>query len=323
MHIPDGFLDAKTVIATTVFSGTGLGTALRQARQHLQTREIPLVGLTAAFIFVAQMLNFPIAGGTSGHLIGATMAMVLLGPSVAIIVMSSVLIIQAVIFADGGLLALGANIFNMAIVAPVSGYIIYQAMRGLLRDTQGMLISASVASWCTTVIASVFCAGELAWSGTAKWNFVFPAMAGIHAIIGIGEGLITMLVLSAIVKTRPEVLINNATQSNRSENTSALFYGAVIVIGLLLLVAPFASQLPDGLDRVAQSLGFETKKIENQGFPTPLKDYRFFGIESPALSTIAAGMCGAGLVSVLSFFLARVLIPRKRNMNNSPSSIVR
>ena len=178
MHIPDGFLDAKTAIATAVLSASGLGTALRHAKQHLQPREIPLVGLTAAFIFVAQMLNFPVAGGTSGHLIGATLAAVLLGPSAAIIVMSSVLIIQATIFADGGLLALGANIFNMAIIAPLSGYFIYKIMRGVLQDTRGRLISASVASWCATVIASLFCAGELAWSGTTAWNIVFPTMAG-------------------------------------------------------------------------------------------------------------------------------------------------
>lgn len=321
MHIPDGFLDAKTAIATAVFSITGLGTALRHSRKHLQSREIPLVGLTAAFIFVAQMLNFPVAGGTSGHLLGATLAMVLLGPSVAIIVMSSVLIIQAVIFADGGLLSLGANIFNMAIVAPVSSYIIYKSLRGLLRDTRGQLISASVASWCAVVIASVFCAAELAWSGTASWNIVFPAMAGIHAIIGVGEGLITMLVLSAIAKTRPELLTDKSIQKNGKENKPAIIYGAVLVIGLLLLIAPFASQLPDGLDRVAQSIGFETKKIQNQGFSTPLKDYRFFGIESPTLSTIAAGITGAGVVFVISFFLSGVLIPRKKNVRNSPSSI--
>jgi cobalt/nickel transport system permease protein len=320
MHIPDGFLDAKTAIATGILSVTGLGTALRHAKLHLQSREIPLIGLTAAFIFVAQMLNFPVAGGTSGHLLGATLAMVLLGPSVAIIVMSSVLIIQAAIFADGGLLALGANIFNMAIVAPVCGYIVYTILRGLFRDIRGMLISASVASWCTTVIAAVFCAGELSWSGVAAWNIVFPAMAGIHAIIGVGEGLITMLVLSAIAKTRPELLLKTSVQGTGKENTPALlYYGAMIVIAMLLFVAPFASRLPDGLDRVAQTLGFETKKIENLGFSTPLQEYRFFGIESPALSTIAAGVAGACIVFVFSFFLAGVLVPRKKTMNDSSS----
>ena len=125
MHIPDGFLDAKTIIATGAFSTAGLGTALRQVGKHLQSRRIPLIGLTAAFIFVAQMVNFPVASGTSGHLLGATLAAVLLGPSAAVIVMSSVLIVQSLIFADGGVLALGANMFNMALVAPLCGYGIY------------------------------------------------------------------------------------------------------------------------------------------------------------------------------------------------------
>ena len=261
------------------------------------------------------MLNFPVAGGTSGHLIGATLAVVLLGPSAAIIVMSSVLIIQATIFADGGLLALGANIFNMAIVASLIGYIIYKIMRGVLRDTRGKLISASVASWCATVIASIFCAGELAWSGSASWNIVFPTMAGIHAVIGIGEGLITMLVLSAVAKTRPELLTD--TSIYIKESKPGFMYGTVIVIAFLLLIAPFASQLPDGLDRVAQSLGFEIKKIDNQGLSTPLNNYRFFGIESPAVSTIAAGVTGAIVVFAISFILARILIPRKKDVNNS------
>lgn len=167
MHIPDGFLDAKTAIATGVFSVTGLGAALRQAGKHLQSRKIPLIGLSAAFIFVAQMLNFPVASGTSGHLLGSTFAAVLLGPSAAIIVMSSVLIVQSLIFADGGILALGANIFNMAIVAPLCGYGIYRALRLLLHGQQGQLVAVGFASWCATVVAAIFCAGELAWSGTA------------------------------------------------------------------------------------------------------------------------------------------------------------
>ena len=170
MHIPDGFLDAKTAITTGVFSFSALGVALRHASRHVQSRQIPLIGLTAAFIFVAQMINFPVAGGTSGHLLGATLAAVLLGPSAAVIVMSCVLIIQALIFADGGLLALGANVFNMAIVAPTCAYLVYRTLRRLFRDQRGQLVSASIASWCSTVVASVFCAGELALSGTVTWN---------------------------------------------------------------------------------------------------------------------------------------------------------
>ena len=136
-------------------------------------------------------------------------------------------------------------------------------------------------------------------------------------MIGIGEGVITMLVLSAIFKTRPELLTEGPSHSK--EKTTAFVYGTVVVLAMLLLIAPFASRLPDGLERVAQALGFEFKKIDTYGFSTPLSNYRFFGIESPALSTIAAGVAGAVVVFVISYVLARVLIPGTKGANNSYS----
>ena len=314
MHIPDGFLDAKTAIATGVFSVTGLGAALRQAGKHLQSRKIPLTGLVAAFIFVAQMLNFPVASGTSGHLLGSTFAAVLLGPSAAIIVMSSVLIVQSLIFADGGILALGANIFNMAIVAPLCGYGIYRALRLLLHGQQGQLVAVGFASWCATVVAAIFCAGELAWSGTADWRAAFPAMTGVHMLTGLGEAAITMLVIAAISRTRPE-LLNDSDDATVVQGRSAAFvYTALIVIGLLLLVAPHASPLPDGLERVASSLGFEHKTAANPVLSSPLKGYQIPGIQSTTAATIAAGIVGAIAVFALSFLLARVLVPRRKSI---------
>jgi cobalt/nickel transport system permease protein len=313
MHIPDGFLDAKTAIATGMFSITGLSAALRRAGRHVQSRKIPLIGLAAAFIFVAQMLNFPVASGTSGHLLGSTLAAVLLGPSAAIIVMSSVLIVQALIFADGGILALGANIFNMGIVAPLCGYGVYKVLRSLLRGEQGRLVAVGFASWFATVVAAVFCAGELAWSGTASWRAAFPAMAGVHMLTGLGEAAITMLVIAAISKTRPE-LLNEHDQTATSEwNSAAFVYFALIVIGVLLLVAPHASQLPDGLNKVASSLGFEQKATEPPALASPLKDYQLPGVESSATATIVAGIIGAIAVFALSFLLARVLARRPQN----------
>src|SRR5512147_218372 len=138
MHIPDGFLDAKTALATGALAAAGLGLALRDARRSLPPRKVPLMGLSAAFIFAAQMLNFPVAGGTSGHLVGAVLASVLLGPSAAIVVMTAVLLIQCLLFADGGLLALGANLFNMAIVAVLGGHAVYRAVRRVLPDRRGL-----------------------------------------------------------------------------------------------------------------------------------------------------------------------------------------
>ncbi len=313
MHIPDGFLDARVAITTGIFSATGLGTALRHLGRHLQSRQIPLIGLTAAFIFVAQMINFPIAGGTSGHLIGAALTVVLLGPSAAIIVMSSVLIIQALIFADGGLLSLGANVLTMALAAPVCAYGIYRLVYRFLRGHRGQLIAASLAAWISTVVASVFCAGELALSHTAPWNLVFPAMAGIHSLIGIGESLITMLVLAAIRKTRPELLEGRNIKEQSSERKPLAVYGAVVILGLLILVVPFASTLPDGLERVAQTLGFEYKAHLQPDFPALLKDYSLPGNLPTGYATIAAGFVGAILVFAFSSIIARILVPKQKS----------
>lgn len=318
MHIPDGFLDAKTAVTTAIFSVTGLGTALRHAGRHLQSRQVPLIGLTAAFVFVAQMINFPVAGGTSGHLLGAALAVVLLGPSAAIIVMSCVLIIQALIFADGGLLSLGANVFNMAIVAPVSAYGIYKVVYRGLGDLRGQLIAASLAAWCSTVIAAVFCAGELALSGTAAWGLVFAAMAGVHSLIGIGEGLITMLVLAAIGRTRPELLKGDYASSGQ-EQKPIVVYGVVILLGLLILVVPYASTLPDGLEKVAETLGFQYRAKVQHELPALMKNYTFPGAMSSTMASIVAGLVGALIVFVLSIVLARVLVP-KQNVASSPSS---
>jgi cobalt/nickel transport system permease protein len=321
MHIPDGFLDAKTAIATGAFSLAGLSAALRRAGQQLQSSKIPLIGLAAAFIFVAQMLNFPVASGTSGHLLGATLAAVLLGPSAAIIVMSSVVIVQALIFADGGILALGANVFNMAIIAPLSGYGMYRILRTFLRGDQGRLVAVGFASWCATVIASVFCAGELAWSGTAPWRSTFPAMAFVHMLTGLAEATITMLVIAAISKTRPE-LLNESDENISTSGTSAAFvYVALLVIGLLLLVAPHATQLPDGLESVASSLGFSMRATTVSVAPSPLKDYQLPGIQPTATATMVAGLIGAVTVFALSFLLARVLV--RRNVKPSQSVTTR
>ena len=169
MHIPDGFLNGRTAGAAAVLSAAGLAVALRRVCA-LPRRRIPLMGLAAAFVFAAQMLNFPIGGGTSGHLIGGVLCAVLLGPSAAIVVISCVLIVQCFVFADGGVLALGANVFNMAIVSSVGGYFIFRAIFKLLPGRRGQLIAVAVASWLSTVVAAAVCAGQLALSGMVSWS---------------------------------------------------------------------------------------------------------------------------------------------------------
>jgi len=207
MHIPDGFLNVATVATTYAVSAGGIGNAVRIANKKLGEKQVPLMGVLAAFIFAAQMLNFPIAGGTSGHLIGAALAAILLGPWAAVLIMSCVLIAQCLIFQDGGLLALGANIFNMGIVASFSGYYLYRLATSLLGDNKkSKLIGGFLGAWGSVFLASIFCAVELAVSGTSPIAVVLPAMAGLHALIGIGEGLITGAVLSLVLATRADLL---------------------------------------------------------------------------------------------------------------------
>ena len=207
MHIPDGFLSIATVATTYAVSAGGVGNAVRVANKKLGEKQVPLMGVLAAFIFAAQMLNFPVAGGTSGHLIGAALAAILLGPWASVLIMSCVLIAQCLIFQDGGLLALGANIFNMGIVASFSGYYIYRLVILLIGNgRRGKLVGGFVGAWGSVFLASTACAIELAVSGASPMAVVLPAMAGLHALIGIGEGLITGAVLSLVLATRADLL---------------------------------------------------------------------------------------------------------------------
>ncbi len=207
MHIPDGFLNIATVATTYAVSAGGVVNAVRIANKKLGEKQVPLMGILAAFIFAAQMLNFPIAGGTSGHLIGAALAAILLGPWAAVLIMSCVLIAQCLIFQDGGLLALGANIFNMGIVASFSSYYLYRLTISFLGDSKkSKLVSGFIGAWGSVFLASIACAIELTVSGTSPIGLVLPAMAGLHALIGIGEGLITGAVLSLVLATRADLL---------------------------------------------------------------------------------------------------------------------
>src|SRR5580698_7066556 len=155
MHIPDGFLDAKTAIAAGALSTAAIGMSLWQTHRTLPRKKVPLMGLSAAFIFSAQMLNFPVAGGTSGHLVGGVLASVLLGPSAAVLVLTSVLTVQCFLFADGGLTALGANIFNMGVISSVGGYYLYRACWRLMPTHRGQITAIAFACWVTTVGAAI------------------------------------------------------------------------------------------------------------------------------------------------------------------------
>ncbi len=207
MHIPDGFLDTKTLVTTGVFSAGAITYGLKKAKEELGDRQVPLMGLAAAFIFAAQMLNFPVAGGTSGHFLGAILAAVLLGPWLACLVISVVLVVQCLGFADGGLTALGANIFNMGVIGGIVCYYIFLALKKVLPQTKsGFLSAVALTSWFSVVLASAFCAIELAISGTSPLQVALPAMIGVHTLIGIGEGIITTAVVSLVLRAQPHLV---------------------------------------------------------------------------------------------------------------------
>jgi cobalt/nickel transport system permease protein len=309
MHIPDGFLDAKTLALTGALAVGGLAVAARQVNRTLPRRKVPLMGLGAAFVFAAQMLNFPVAGGTSGHLLGSVLAAVLLGPGAAAIVIACVLTVQALLFSDGGVLALGANIFNMAFIGAIFGGAIYQAVFSFLPGLRGRIAAVFFASWCSTVLAALTCAGELAWSGTLPAHVVFPAMLGTHVLIGIGEGLITSLVILAIARTRPDLLAVETTAGGRGTGLEFLAFGLIIALGLAIFVSPYACAWPDGLDKVAQQFGFAGHAATL--IKTWIPDYKMPGISSAGVATAIAGALGAVIMFGLACVVGCVLVKRE------------
>jgi cobalt/nickel transport system permease protein len=207
MHIPDGFLSHGLNAATFVVSFGACAYGLKRVNRNFGEKEVPLMGVTAAFIFAAQMLNFPIAGGTSGHFLGAVFSSVLLGPWAALLIMTIVLIVQCLGFADGGLTAIGSNIFNMGIIGALGGYGIFYILYALLQKSRkGFFSALAISSWLSIVMGASAAAIELAISGTSPFKVTLPAMVGIHIIIGIGEAIITMTAVSLILKTRPDLV---------------------------------------------------------------------------------------------------------------------
>ncbi|MEH2442629.1 cobalt transporter CbiM [Nostoc sp.] len=215
MHIPDGFLNLPVILVTWIIALALITLAIKRSQAEYQERAVPLMGVCAAFIFAAQMINFPIPGGTSGHLLGGTLAGALLGPWAGSLVMVAVFIVQAVLFQDGGLTVLGANIFNMGLIGTFGGYYLYRTIKFATgRDTlRGMTIGAAIAAWTSVVVASVMCALELAVSGTVPLAVGLTAMASWHVVIGIGEALITVVALSFIWRTRPDLFYDPPRQT--------------------------------------------------------------------------------------------------------------
>jgi cobalt/nickel transport system permease protein len=309
MHLPDGFLDTRAALLSSGVAVAGIGVAVRQVKISLEPRQVPMLGLAAAFVFAAQMLNFPVVGGTSGHLVGGVLTAVLLGPAAAIIVISCVLIVQCLMFSDGGLLALGANIFNMAIVSVCGGYFVFKVVKKVIRmeEQRATVFASAFAAWFGTVLASIACAGEIALSGTAPWELVFPAMTNVHMLIGVGEGLATGLIVLTVLKRRPGLVVG-VRNSLPAERPGFLLLGMLVCVGLVMFVAPFACPWPDGLETVARLLGFE-HRTEAGSTLAPLAGYHLPAIGSATAGTAIAGAAGTICAFIAAYLLARALVP--------------
>lgn len=324
MHIPDGFLDARTCVGTYGAALVGLTWATRRVTHQWSDRTIPMMGVMSAFVFAGQMVNFPVAGGTSGHLLGAVLAGALLGPAAACVALSTVLVVQCLLFQDGGVTALGANILNLGLVACLGGHWIRRIAVRCWPGPRGSLVAAAVAAWSSVVLASGVCALELGLSGTAPLKMVLPAMLITHALIGVGEAMITVAVLKFVLRLRPDLGYETQTAPSAAATSSRPFpwgYAAALCLGTALLLAPLASSAPDGLERIADQLGFSsfTKSL----WKTPLGEYRVPGDTPEALQTSIAGFLGTAFVFLAGIGIAvtiRWLWQRRRIAPGGPGN---
>lgn len=302
LHIPDGFLNLVISIAGWVISIAVLYVAIRRSQTHFEERLVPLAGIMAAFIFAGQMINFPVAFGTSGHLIGATLAAIVLGPWLGILVMTAVIVLQALLFQDGGLVVMGANILVMAVVPALVGYGLYRSVAG--RSQKVSLAVSGVAAWFSVMAAALVTALLLGFSGTISFRLVVPAMLGVHALIGIGEALITVAALTFLFRSRPVLLQESSRQGGRG-----WAIGGVLVTLLVVFISPLASSFPDGLEWVAQEHGF-IQRAQDAPYNI-LPDYTIPVLGEGALSTIVAGLLGALVVAALVLTITRLLRRRE------------
>jgi cobalt/nickel transport system permease protein len=327
MHIPDGFIDVPTALVTGAVSAGVVALAAKKTAAGLGERTVPLLGVTAAFIFAAQMLNFPIAAGTSGHFLGALLAVALLGPWAATLVLTVVVAVQALVMGDGGLTALGANVLNMAVIGVfVGGGTFYLLKRVLPSNPSGYFLALALASWASIVLGTAAVALELAVSGTVPLGVALPTMTAVHMVIGLGEALITVVVVAGVLAARPDLVVTypQAAEDRTGDPATGLpaglrmtrrwrmgtlvLAGLVVALALGVFVSPFASGSPDGLERVAIDRGFEKAAPTDPVWSlSPFADYQFPWLGEGRLSTAVAALAGTLLLLVVILLLGRAL----------------
>ncbi|MFF5859494.1 energy-coupling factor ABC transporter permease [Streptomyces sp. NPDC012751] len=342
MHVPDGFIDAPTSAVTGVVAAGALAVSLRGARRELDERTAPLAGLVAAFIFAVQMLNFPVAAGTSGHLLGGALAAILVGPYTAVLCVSVVLLMQGVLFADGGLTALGVNITDMAIVTTVVSYAVFRGLLAVLpRKRRSVTVASFVAALVSVPAAAVAFTLIYAIGGTTDVSIgkVATAMIGVHVLIGIGEAVITALTVGAVVAVRPDLVygarglrqrlqlrVNGALidapaaaapVAVRTSRRTLWVTGLVTSLVLAGFVSFYASANPDGLEKVAHDKGIDAKAEKHASADSPLADYGVKDVSDARLSGGLAGVIGVG-VTVVAGSAVFWALRRRRHDDVSP-----
>jgi cobalt/nickel transport system permease protein len=342
MHVPDGFLDAPTSVATGVVAAGALAVSLRRASREIRETGPALPGLVAAFIFAVQMVNFPIGAGTSGHLLGGALAAALVGPWTGVLCMAVVLIVQALLFADGGLTALGTNVIDMGLTTVLVGFVVMTVLLRLLPQRRGAVAPvAGVAAFLSVPVAAVVFTLLYAVGGAVPIPLgqLATAMIGWHVLIGIGEGLITAAVVGAVMASRPDLvhaarhlrrdLVLVDADGNPTATVSAQRPGThpvgrrPLAIGMAVtaLVAGglsyFASAHPDGLEYVAEQLGIAPHATESAAAGSPLAGYGVEGLGSSWLSGGLAGIIGA--VVVLGLLWAVASVVRRHRAAHEPA----
>ncbi|MFD5515734.1 energy-coupling factor ABC transporter permease [Streptomyces sp. NPDC127066] len=346
MHVPDGFIDAPVSAVTGVVAAGAVAVSLRGARRELDERTAPLAGLVAAFIFAVQMLNFPVAAGTSGHLLGGALAAILVGPFTGVLCVSVVLLMQGILFADGGLTALGVNVTDMAIVTTVVAYAVFRGLVKVLpRTRRSVTVASFVAALLSVPAAAVAFTLIYAVGGTTDiaLSKVATAMVGVHVLIGIGEAVITALTVGAVIAVRPDLVygarglqqrlklrVNGelvdtpaaapAPVAVRSSHRKVWITGLVTSLVLAGFVSFYASASPDGLEKVAKDKGIDAKAKAHASDGSPLAGYGVKDVSDARLSGGLAGVIGVGVTVVAGtgvFWTVR----RRRTADTSPASV--
>ncbi len=259
MHIPDGFLSNRIAIGLDVVSAATILCTARRARIDASGRMVPIMGVLAAFVFAAQLLNFPVFGGTSGHLVGGALLAILLGPMGALLTMATVVMGQALFLQDGGLIALGANIFNIGAVTVFSGYAVFGAFGSPRTSGKRLVIASFLAGWISLLASSACASFELALSGTIALSVGLPTMTGYHAIIGIAEGGLTAGILSFLARVRPDLVF----ERTRHRFGALDWTGALVLVGIPFSVFALAgsSKLPDPIQSLLASTAGSASEV--------------------------------------------------------------